>query len=520
MNHTRQPTMNRRTALRTTLATGALALAGCLSDDSAGETGSTFRIGGKWAPNRDPLDGGSQIRRLGVTEALVSVDDDANPAPGLATGWERPDDHRWEFPLREDVTFHDGASLDAAAAVESLHRTNASAAFEDVPIESIEAVDETTVGVETATPFSPLPAHLSRNEAVILSPESIEADDSIENPISAGPFAVDTFDPGAELRLERHDEYYGEEPAFEAVHYEVVDDDQTRRLKLENGEVEMARILPTETVAPLEETDGIDVYTPEIPRIRFLTFDTQTEPFDDERVRRAVSVAVDRDALTDSILDGVDDPAVGPFSPTITEWANPDLETDRYDPEQARTLLADAGWTIDGDTERETRTRDGTELAIECLTFDGRDLPLIAQVLQEQLAAVGIDLDVTTLEYATMVDRVGQEPFDVYLTSWGTLWYPDPDRLTDMFHSRAASLHHGYENDRVDTLLEEARGTDDHEARLERYHEVQSIVAEDVPIAVLTNYTNITATAASVSGYEPHPTESRIGLESIDLDAE
>jgi len=149
------------------------------------------------------------------------------------------------------------------------------------------------------------------------------------------------------------------------------------------------------------------------------------------------------------------------------------------------------------------------------LTFDARELPLIAEVLQDQLGAVGIDVDVSVLEYGSMLDRVGNDAFDAYLTSWGTLWYPDPDRLTEMFHSEAASLHHGYGNDSVDALLEEARAIDDREERRERYHEVQSTVVEDAPIAVLTNYTNVIATAAGVEGYTPHPTEVRYGLENV-----
>lgn len=505
-------TITRRTALQTTLGAATVAVAGCLSRDP--DDGADFRIGGKWAPNRDPLDGGSQIRRLGITEALVGVDDDAAPAPALATGWERLDDHRWEFPLRDDVVFHDGTALDAEAAATSLRRTASSAAFEDVPIERIDVVDSSTVAVETGSSFSPLPAHLSRNEAVVLGPDSLGSDGAVDDLVGTGPFAVEAFRPESEVRLAAHEDYYGERPAFERVRYEVVDDDQTRQLKLENGEVEMARVLPNETVETLESSDEIDVYTPEIPRIRFLTFDTRTEPFDDERVRRAVSHAIDREAIADSILAGIDDSAVGPFSPEITEWANPDLETDQYDPDRARALLAEAGWEESDDGRR----RDGSELGIECLTFDGRDLPLVAEVIQDQLAAVGIRVDVTTMEYATMVDHVGQEPFDVSLTSWGTLWYPDPDRLAEMVHSTGASLHHGYVNDRVDALLEEARALEDAEARRERYHEVQSIVLEEAPIAVLTNYTNVVATAAGVSGYEPHPTELRYGLESIDVD--
>ncbi|SDJ55186.1 ABC transporter substrate-binding protein [Natronorubrum texcoconense] len=514
MTHDTNYHMNRRTALKTTLGATALAVAGCLSDEP--ET-ADFRIGGPWEPNRDPHDGGSSLRRLGITEALVAVDYEANPAPGLATDWERLDDRRWQFDLREGVTFHDGTSLDAAAAVESLRRTVDSSAFAAVPIETVEAVDESTVNVETETAFSPLPSHLSRNEAVLLSPDAIEADGSITDPISTGPFALESFRSGSEVRIVRHDDYYGETPSFESVRYEVVDDDQTRRMKLENGELEMARVLPNEMVDDLEAEDDIDVYTPEIPRIRFLTFDTTTEPFDDERVRRAVHYAVDRESITESILDGIDDPAVGPFSPTVTDWANPDLEDHSSDPDRARSLLSEAGWSADSN---DVRSRDGEELAVEFVTFDARSLPLIGQTLQDQLADVGFDVDITTMEYSAMVDRVGQDAFDAYLTSWGTLWHPDPDRLSEMFHSTDATLHHGYENHRVDELLEEGRELTDRDERLERYHEVQSIVVDEAPIVVLTDYANVVATAAGVSGYEPHPTESRYGLESLEYDSE
>lgn len=507
-------TMDRRTALQTTLGAATLAVAGCLSSDA--DT-AEFRIGSPWKPTRDPLDGGSILRRLGITEALLGVDHEAEPAPELATEWERLDDRRWEFRLREDVTFHDGTDVDAAAVVDSLRRTADATAFADVPIEAIEAVDETTVAVTTSTPFAPLPAHLSRNEAVILSPDAVDADGSIADLHATGPFAVDSLDPETEVRTVRNDDYYGQSPALESVRYEVVADDQTRRMKLESGELEMARILPHETVDSLESTDGIDVYTPAVPRIRFLTFDTDSEPFDDDRVRRAVSLAIDRGEIVESLLDGVSDPAVSPFSPSITAWANPDLEPNPYDPDRARELLAEAGWTGGADGPR---TRDGTSLSVECLTYDARSLPLIAEVMQDHLAAVGIEFDVTVLEYSAMVDRAGRGSFDAYFTSWGTLWYPDPDRLTQLVHSTAASLHHGYENDRVDALLEEARELEDTEARRERYHEVQSIIADEVPIAVITNYTNVIATATAVRGYEPHPTESAYGLESISLNGE
>lgn len=502
-------TMNRRTALKTTFGTGMVMLAGCVT----GEDDVDFRIGSPWDASQDPVQDGHALRRLGITEALVSIDYNAELTSGLATDWKRINDTRWEFSLRENVMFHNDTPLTATAVINSLERTVDSEAFASVPITTIEEVNELTVAIETKSPFAPLPAHLSRHEAVILSPESFE-EDEVTEPVSTGPYVFESIQSSSELRAVRNEAYYGETPSIESVRYEVVEDDQTRRMKLENGELEMARILPQETVNELQEASEIDVYTPEIPRIRFLTFDTQSEPFNNRQVRQAVSHAIDRETLTDSVLEGVDDPAIGPISPEMTDWADPDIGRSLYDIDHARQLLDDAGWT--NSSTGETRTRNNSELSIEVITYDARSLPIIAEVLQNQLADVGIDLEITIVEYGTMLDQVSQGPFDLYLTSWSTLWYPDPDRLTDMVHSDAA-LHHGYENDEVDALLEEARKLEDREQRRERYHDVQEIVLEEVPIAVLTNYTNVIATASKVSEYHPHPTELQYGLESISI---
>ena len=506
-------TTTRRTAL-TTIGAAAASVAGCLGNDTDDGDG-TFRIGSPWNANRDPLDGGHTLRRVGITEALVGVDDTAEPVPELAAEWQRIDELSWRFTLRDGVRFHDGEPLEAGAVVDSLRRTAESNAFASVPIGTVEPDGESALRVTTREPFSPLPAHLSRNEAAVLAPASFEGGELLE-PVSTGPFVFESLRPGSELRAVRNDDYYGPTPAIEAVRYEVVEDDQTRRIKLESGELEMARILPNGTVDPLESDPDIDVYTPEIPRIRFLTFDTESAPFADPRARRAVAYAVDRAAITDSILEGVDNPAVGPLSPELTDWAPDDLEGDTHDTERAAALLEAAGW-VESDGGR---SRNGDRLAVELLTFDARQLPLIAEVIQDQLGAVGIDVDVRVVEYGSMLDRVENDAFDAYLTSWGTLWYPDPDRLTEMFHSEAASLHHGYENDEVDALLEAARAIGDRTERRERYHDVQSKVVEDAPIVALTNYTNVIATAAGVEGYTPHPTEVKYGLENVEYSPE
>lgn len=199
----------------------------------------------------------------------------------------------------------------------------------------------------------------------------------------------------------------------------------------------------------------------------------------------------------------------------MTDWANEELEPYEHDPGRAAELLADTGWMDDGEG---TLIRDGTRFEIELWTYSTRPvLPLIAEVLQAQLGELGIDVSVTLLESSTITERAESGPFDAFIWSNSLLWYPDPDRLTDFFHSEDSEMHSGYAEPHVDELLETARETIDPDHRKELYDELQAIVHEDLPIAFLTDYTNVVATNERVENYTPHPLESRYGFENVNI---
>ncbi|WP_135663987.1 ABC transporter substrate-binding protein [Halorhabdus rudnickae] len=513
-NETNSQPISRRTVLQGAAAGGALAVAGCLS--SGEDESQTLRIASTWEPKPDPLDGGLILQRFGLTESLVGVSHDIEPVPELATDWTSDDSARhWEFSLREGVTFHDGTTMDADAVVRSLQRAVNSPAFAEIPIDDVRASDHLTVTVETASPLVSLPAHLTRPKTAILSPAAYE-DGNVSAVIGTGPLKVQSWEGATIINAVRNEEYYGAIPAVESVRYETITDDQTRRLKLENGDLEMARILSLSDVDPLETAADIDVEAYQIPRCRFLVFDTTTTPFDEIPVRQAINYAIDTNTIVETVLEGVGKAAVGPFPDSVERWHNPDLDGYAYDPETARTLLSEAGWT--NDSQGDVRTRDGTELSIELLAYNERPrLPLMGEVIQSQLGEIGIDVELSVFEYATMMEQTKQDAFDCYLMSLSMLWYPDPERLSDMYHSEQSTLEHGYENQTVDTLLETARATMDYETRKQKYDEVQAITLREAPTALLTYYTNVVATSAGLDGYQPHPTESDYGVESITL---
>jgi len=371
--------------------------------------------------------------------------------------------------------------------------------------------DGRTVVIRTETPFAPLPAHLTRAETSIVSPDSYGDDGSVTDLIGTGPFQFDSWEPGEWVRAVPFQSYYGTTPSIDELLYERVPDVQTRLLKLENEELEMARQLSKAEASDLESHDHLTATEYAVPRSRYLVFDTTSTPFDDRSVRRAAMHALDQEGIVESVLNGGGPAAVGPYPPEITDWANENLEPYTYDPKKARELLATAGWE-EGDS---SRVRDGSPLRVDLWTYDAWSLPIVAQVIQEQLTTVGFDVSLQQLEYSTIKERANREAFDVVLWSNSLLWYPDPDRLADFVHSTESTMFSGYDNETVDRLLEEARTITDHAERKQRYDEVQSIIQRDVPIGWVTYVTNVVGTNAGVDGYRPLPTETCYHLENV-----
>ncbi|WP_058991364.1 ABC transporter substrate-binding protein [Haloarcula sp. CBA1127] len=501
----------RRQALFATAA-GISGLGGYWLRGNESNDEDTFRVGSPWTPDSiDPVTNGWLWRRINVLEPLLTVDYDATVSPGLATDWHMVNDRTWEFTLREGVTFHDGTDVTAETVLPSLTRAFDSSSMAAVPVDAVEATADRTITIQTAVPFSPLPAHCTRGITCPVSPAAIDDDGSVNEPIGTGPFQFENWEAGSTITATANPDYYGSGAHIDTLIYEGITDDQTRRLKLENRELDMARILPNKAADTLASDPDLTAHTYKIPRARYLVFDLDSAPFSDRKVRRAVMHAIDRDHIVESLLNGLGSKAVGPFPADVTEWAA-ELEPYEHSLEKARSLLAEAGWEADGDS----RIRDGEELSVSIWTYNTRPLlPIIAEVIQTQLQAVGFDVDISVMESSTIKEQAKNGEFDTVLWSSSVLWYPDPDRLSDFVHSETATMFSGYENETVDQHLEAARRTADRDERFERYAAVQRRIQRDLPLGWLTYYANVIGTRADVEGYQPHPIESCYHLEDV-----
>lgn len=496
----------------------------CLSAGPAWAAEKVLRIGAPWSPKTmDPQTDGYMFTRLGVVEGLTTVDDTLNVLPCLATGWEISDDKlTWTFTLRNGVIFHDGTPLTAPVYRDAFQRLREKGALlKNVPLESIEAPDDKTLVFKTRQPFSPLPAYLARGEAGALAPASFDAAGEIVKPIGTGAFMVDSWTIKEQIVLLPNKTHWSTvTPKLDKVVYRSVPEALTRLAMLRGGELDVAQIMPADAAKSLAGSKDFTIHTMPIARCRMMSFNLTREPFADPLMRKALNLALNRVEIVDAILDGIGEPARTLFPPQVT-WANTALEGFDFDQAAARELLAQAGWKTenkDGILEKE-----GKPLRVRLVTYPERaELPPIAEVIQQQLAKVGMGCDVASLQLNAAEQSRNSGEFDLYLMGRGLLFVPDPDDnlMLDYYSENTVKDGWGafrYSNPKVDELLLAARESFDQGERKKIYDEVQDIFETDMPMAYLNYYVNIDLVSNKVSGYRMHPTEQTFSLETVEV---
>ncbi len=497
----------------------AVLLVSCMA--TADDSTSVLIIAGPWDGQSDPHVSGYSLQRLGVTETLVDVDQSAALAPGLATSWEVSGDQLvWTFHLRDSVSFHDKTPLTAQAMKKSLDDSlTKSKTFAKVPIKEISAVDDKTLEISLTKPFPSLPAYMAKGESAALSEACIDQGD-ITKPIGTGPFIFESFSPKEEMIIMKNPDYWGKKASINEVDYKVVPEAATRSLLLESGDVDIIQIVPADIAKSFASKSGFTVNSQPISRVRAMFYNCESGPFADQKVRQAMNYAIDRQAIVDYILEGVGSPAASLFPPEFF-WADKSIQPFAYDPEKAKTMLAEAGWK-DSNNDG-VLDKDGEKLSITLVTYPERaELPPIAEVIQDQLKEIGIEVEIKSLDNDSSIALRNKGDFDIYLMGRGLLFTPDPDEvmMTD-YHSSGTSGDgsgaYRWSNARVDELIEQARAVNDPDARKILYDEAQQIIVDEAPVSFLNYYVNQDITSSNVNGYRMHPTEMSYHLEDVTL---
>jgi peptide/nickel transport system substrate-binding protein len=412
-------------------------------------------------------------------DRLVVPGVDGRPAPHLAAEWEaNPDATEWTFTLRDDVSFHDGSAFDAADAAYTLNRiidpeveTPLKAVLSI--IEGAEAVDPATLVVRLNAPHADFPLLLV-DYRVLMIPED-SGDTIAETGIGTGPFALEALDLDGVTRLVAFDDYWQGAPQLEAIEIVPIPDAQAALQATLAGQIDYFAASTSEADL-FADPEAFTVQNIPSGGWEAFVMRTDTAPFDDARVRKALRLAIDRQEMIDLVL--------GPGGGTIA-CDHPVWPGDQYhveidcarDVEAARALLAEAGYP------------DG--IAVELFVSDlSQSWIPMAEVYQRQAAEAGIDVEiVTTASDGYYSDVWMVEPFTA--TSWGER---EADQILNEAYRSGADWNETFWNDpEFDALLDSARSATDFEERAELYGDAQRALWEEGGslIPYFTNTVNV-----------------------------
>lgn len=473
----------------------------------------TFAFGAPILTLDPGISAGSQAQtvRIQIMESLVQLNADTGAIePLLAESWSVADDGvTWTFNLRPGVTFHDGSPLTAQDVKASFERLiNPDSGLprgNDLRvITEINAIDDLTVELVTSAPFGPMLQTLAQDSVSILSAESLAAEDAnvAWNPIGTGPFRYDAHVAEQSVTLVRNDDYWGDLAEAETITFISVPEASTRLAMLETGEADIVVDVPGIEVPRLRDSDDIGLIEKPNTRLIHIGINMTKEPFDDVRVREALNLAVDREAIVAGVLGGLGIPANSVIAESVFGYA-PQEGLD-YDPDRARELLAEAGYP------------DGFSTTL--WTPQGRyymDREVTVAV-QAMLLEIGISANVEIIDwssYLTMLrEPEGQNQSQLYTLGWET-GTNDIQYILDTIFQAARVAPDGwntmfYVNEELDALAREIAAEVDPEARAAKAAEAQAMIIADAPWVPLYGSVQAAGYRSDLSGIEYLPTDN------------
>jgi peptide/nickel transport system substrate-binding protein len=460
-----------------------------------------------------------------IYNGLLGRDERGDAVPDLAESWTVEQGGAvYRFRLRDGVTWHDGARFTASdvkftfdEVLLKFHaRTKASMGG---VLAGIDAPDDRTIVFRFKQPYAPLLQQLDATEAPIVARHVYQGSDPQANPANAspvgtGPFKFVVYRKGAEIRLVRNPSYFKRAvPYLNEIVMRVIPDAGTQVLALENGEVDFLWGVPGPQQSRLQTDSRFKMaqtsYHPGGSNcIMTVSFNLDRPILKDVRVRRAIAMALDRDAFLRQILFGEGTVATAPISSEIA-WAHArGLALPAFDRAEAERLLDAAGWKKEREGVRVARgvagVTDGTRLAIDFLHFP--TFAKYGELMRQHLGAVGIEVTQRPLEPAVFAPTVFKDrAFDTNVISYCN--GPDPEiGVRRMYHSSQIgpapfTNAAGYRNERVDALFDQGARTVERDRRTPIYRQIQEIVVQELPYVWLVETPTTRAWAARCGGF-------------------
>ena len=426
-----------------------------------------------------------------IFNTLVGLTADLKLVPELAESWEYRGATSLIFRLRRGVKFHDGTDFNADAVKVNIDRKKSIGGprvSELANVDSVDVLDPFTVRFNLKEPFAPLLAILTDGAGMMSSPAAIQrfGRDYARNPVGTGPFRFVEWLKDDHLTVRRFDGYWEAGlPCVDEIRFIPVRDEAVKLTNLKAGSLDLIDSVPPKDAASLQADRNFKYFGVSDLGWRSVDLNVTKPPFDNKALRQAVAWAVDRNVIHRAILFGTGVVAQGPLAPAHPGY-DPSFAPYRRDLAKARAKLVEGG------------QRTGFRFTAVVPRFEVRDQ--VAQVLREQLAEVGITMDLELVEFGEYVNRLTQKNYIAQMGGWSGR--PDPDgSLHFLFHGQGSQNRTGYTNPRVNDILDRARLISDMNLRIRLYREAEAIIADDAPVVFLFYLPQNEAASSRVEGY-------------------
>lgn len=459
-------------------------------------------------PNFQNLSSNSQLQSM-MFESLAGRDHNSQIYPQLAESWEMLDDNTWDFHLRDGVTWHNGDPFVAEDVVFTIgripHIENSPGPYTTYisSIANIAAIDDLTVRITTNEPNPVLPLDMAAIFIVnhrVVEGATNEDFSSGRAMVGTGPYKFVSYLPREQIVVERNEDYWGETPQFERITYRMITNPAARVAALLSGAVDYIDQVPPSNIARIESE--ANMYVKRFPSLRsvFLVldqtgrgpfaFDNSGQPLpaevlQDIRVREAMSIAIDRHAIVDRIMEGAAF-ASGQFMPEGAPGYVEDIPVPEYNPTRAMELLAEAGYP------------DGFRLTIHGPNGQYPSDAAIIQAAAQFWSQIGVQTEVVVQPFAGFLGRAAKQEFSAWLASWGSSTGEAGNtlnsimRTVDADRGTGAANRHRFSDPELDALIDDMMTEMDADVRLQKMEDSVRMAMEKqsiIPILLLQNVT-------------------------------
>ncbi|CAI4152101.1 ABC transporter substrate-binding protein [Alteromonas macleodii] len=494
-------------------------------------------ISGPFEPvNNDPASTGYMFTRMQILETLIDVDNQGQLIPGLASSWSNDEDFTvWTFNLRPDVYFHDGTLMTADAVYKSLSVAfGKPTPFSKDMIANMEVVSEYSIKFTLNQSYRPFPSLLSNYATAIVAPATFGKFNRIKTLIGTGPYQITHFEPPHNITTTRFDNYWGEPAVIENVEYVTGHRSETRALMVRTGQADIVYNLDPAAVSMLRTDSDVNVFSDRIPRTTLVKLNSGHPILSDVKVRRALSLAIDRKGIASGVMRISNISADQLFGPNIRDWHIRSTATDNatntismgdadnnptiknsvengdllLNRKKAAQLLTDAGWLV---SEDGVRYKDGSPLTLDMITYANRpELITIATAIQDQWASIGVKLSVHMENVSAIPSGHADGTLETALMARNFANIPDPLGIMLADFSSKEGGDWGpmnWQNEKVFSDLKTLSHTTDEHAYKSLISSIMQEVQQDVPLIPVMYYVQQTATSSRLRNFSFDPYE-------------